>query len=60
MKVRVNGARAVLAAAGIVLSLGAPFASAATDRIPARWKNCRGTHTEWAGWVHATGRAASR
>jgi hypothetical protein len=40
MRARVNGAKVVVAVIAIVLGLGASFATAATERIPARWKNC--------------------
>jgi hypothetical protein len=49
--------KAVLAAAGIVLALGAPFASAAPDRIPARWKNCTQVNKRYP---HGVGRLGAR
>jgi hypothetical protein len=47
---------------GSALGLGAPFAGAASEVIPLRWKNCTQVNKRyphgWASWVHGTGRVA--
>ena len=47
----------MLAAVAIVLGLGVPFASAATERIPARWKNCTQVNERYP---HGVGKVGAR
>jgi hypothetical protein len=54
MRVWVNGVRAALTAAAIILGVGVPFAGGANARILARWKNCKAVN---AKYPHGVGRA---
>jgi Excalibur calcium-binding domain len=52
-----NRARGVMAAAAIAMVLGAPFAGAASERIPLRWKNCTQVNKRYP---HGVGRVFAR
>jgi Excalibur calcium-binding domain len=57
MKMQVNRASAALVVVAIVLGLAAPFASAANERIPVRWKNCTQVNKRYP---HGVGKVGAR
>jgi Excalibur calcium-binding domain len=57
MNLQLNRASAVLAVGAIILALSAPFANAASDRIPARWKNCTVVNKRYP---HGVGKVGAR
>jgi hypothetical protein len=57
MKMQVNRASAALVVVAIVLGLGVPLASAAIERVPARWKNCTVVNKRYP---HGVGKVGAR
>jgi hypothetical protein len=56
MKLRINRASGLVAVGAIVVST-APFANAAAERIPARWKNCTVVNKRYP---HGVGKVGAR